>query len=349
MTAYGIILAGGNGERFWPISTTERPKQFVDLFEGKPLIRHAVDRLEGLIPPERILVITAERFVNLTREVLPMIPEENIIGEPCRRDTAAAVAVAVGLVKKLGGADAVGCILTADHIMTPIEAFRATLKDAIEAASRSDAIVTMGIVPTAPETGYGYIQVANAAGDTIGETVFCPVARFVEKPDLKTAESYLASGGYYWNSGMFVWKVATMAEAFVRHAPDIAGLIDAVASEKSTQAVLGETYPTTRAISVDFAVMEKAEKILVARCSFTWNDVGNWLSLPTFFAADQAGNTRLGRTVALETTGSIIVSDDTHPVAVLGLDNVVVVQTTNGTLVCAKDRVQEIKKLIKEL
>ena len=348
MIAYGIILAGGNGERFWPLSTAKRPKQFLDIFDGKPLIRHAVDRLEGLIPPERILVITAERFVKLTQEMLPMVPAANVVGEPCARNTAAAVAVAAGLVRKLGGDDAVGCVLTADHMITPATRFRATLKDAIRAASQTNAIVTLGVVPNAPETGYGYIKI-GAPADVPTGTTFYAVDRFVEKPDVQTARQFLKDGGYYWNAGMFVWTAATMAKAYADFAPDIAEVLDEVAASDNVAATLKKLYPDLRSTSVDFAVMEHVKNVLVAQCNFNWSDVGNWLSLPTFFSRDVSGNTRLGHTALLDTSGSIVVSDAAHPVGVVGLDNVVVVHTANGTLVCAKDRVQDIKKLLREL
>lgn len=324
--AYGIILAGGNGERFWPMSTPDRPKQFVDFFEHKALIRHAADRLEGLIPPERILVITAKRFVRLTRQVLPHIPKGNIVGEPCRRDTAAAVALAVGLVKKLGGADAVGCILTADHLMSPEADFRKTLKRAVETAEATEDIVTIGITPTRPETGYGYID---------------PKAKiFVEKPDLKTAKRYLKSGRYLWNSGMFIWRASTMEAAFAAHAPDFLPLI----KKPSTK-----DYDKLRSISVDFAVMEKVRNLSVIRGDFKWNDVGNWCSLPAILAQDARGNTRLGAVTLADTSDSIVVSNVSKPLMVIGLENVVVVQTSHGTLVCAADKVQDIKKVLKDV
>lgn len=323
MNVYGIILAGGNGERFWPMSTPERPKQFVELFGGKPLLRHAVDRLKGVIPSENILIITAKRFVKLTREVLPMIPEANIIGEPCRRDTAAAVALATGLVKARGGEGAIGCILTADHLMSPVKDFRKTLKAAIKVAREKDDIVTIGIAPTRPDTGYGYIDPESC--------------KFVEKPDLKTAKKYLKSGRYLWNSGMFIWKASVMKAAFAAHAPDFLGLIE----KPSTK-----TYPALRAISVDYAVMEKTRNLSVVRGEFTWNDVGNWLAVPTLFAADEAGNTRLGRTAVIDTKNSIIVSSSSHPIAVMGLENVVVVETPSGTLVCDKNRLKDLKRLV---
>lgn len=348
MNAYGIILAGGDGERFWPMSTFIRPKQFVDIFDGKPLIRHAVDRLKGLIPPERILVITAERLVADTRKALPMVPRANIISEPCRRDTAAAVAVAVGLVKKLGGQNAVGCVLTADHLMKPVSAFRKTLKDAIAVAAKSDAIVTMGIHPTFAATGFGYIEQGKRV-DFGRSTAFYAVKRFVEKPDAKTALQYLKSGKFRWNSGMLIWRAAVMEKAFFDCAADFAMLIPAICQAKRIGPVLKRLYPDLRAISVDFAVMEKLRNILVANGTFKWDDVGSWLSLPNHFARDDAGNTILGRVASLDVAQSIVVSTNARPIAVIGLDNVVVVHTEAGTLVCAKDRVQDIKKLISTL
>lgn len=346
--AYAIILAGGNGERFWPVSTPERPKQFVTLFGGKPLIRHAVDRLAGLIPPERTLVITAQRFVGMTRRALPMIPRENILGEPCRRNTAAAVAVACGLVKRLGGADAVGCVLTADQLMKPEAKFRATLADCIRQAAATDAIVTMGVVPTYPATGFGYIEcgeVQPAAGRA-SKTEFHKAKRFVEKPDAATAAKYVKAETFLWNAGMFIWKVSTMQRAFQVDATDIGLLIDEVAASAHPAATLKKLYPETRAISVDYAVMEKARNILVARSTFAWDDVGSWQAVENHFARTQEGNTLLGKTTALDTRQSVVVTDEDHLVAVLGLDNVVVVHTPKATLVCAKDRVQDIRRLL---
>lgn len=343
-STYAIILAGGNGERFWPLSTPERPKQFLTLFGGKALIRHAVDRLEGLIPNERVFVITGRRFAALTRKALPMIPAENIIGEPCRRDTAAAVAVACGLVKRHGGPKAVGCILTADQLMNPETKFRTTLKTAITAARRNDAIVTLGIEPTYPATGFGYIE----GGEPLSKDVL-KVLRFVEKPDRATAEEYLKSGKFLWNAGMFIWRAETMEAAFKLSAPDIAEAIDAVASARSVPAVLKRLYSDIRKISVDYAVMEKAKNILVTRCRFKWNDVGSWSALDDEFKADKEGNIRLGRTAVHDVTDSIVVSDEGHLVAALGVRNLVIVHTPKATLVCSKDRAQDIKQLLASL
>lgn len=340
--AYAIILAGGNGERFWPVSTPERPKQFVSLFGNKALIRHAVDRLEGLIPPSRTIVITSQRFINLTRKTLPMIPTANIIGEPSRRGTAAAVAVACGLVKRLGGESAVGCILTADHLMKPVEKFRQTLKDAVQAAKGNEAIVTLGIKPTYAATGFGYIE----CGDKLKGKVL-HVKRFVEKPDAKTAEAFLKSGKFLWNAGMFIWRASVMEAEFRKCAPDIARVIGLVAEAKIVTSALKKCYATVRDISIDYAVMEKAKSILVVKCDFEWDDVGSWSGLKNQFPADKAGNVVIGPNAMIDVKSSVVVTEKDHLIAALGVKDVVIVHTHNATLVCAKDRVQELKKLLK--
>ena len=343
---YAIILAGGNGERLWPLSTPERPKQFVSLFGGKPLIRHAADRLNGVIPPERIFVITANRLVGMTRKALAHIPRQNIIGEPCRRDTAAAVAVACGLVKKVGGEKAVGCILTADQLMTPVGAFRRVLKDAVKAAYKSSSIVTMGIVPDYPATGYGYIE----CGKTISfktRTSFRQVKRFVEKPNEKTAKAYLRKGGFCWNSGMFIWRADSLSKAFMMASSDIGSLIDKVAKAKNVASLLKREYSSVRAISFDYAVMEKIDDIIVAESSFKWDDVGSWVSVGNHYPSDDKRNVCIGRTLLHEVSNSRVVGSNAHVTALIGVNDIVVVHTGGATLVCAKDRVQDIKKLFR--
>lgn len=346
--AFAIIMAGGNGERFWPVSTAARPKQFVSIFGGKPLIAHAIERLRGLIPLERTFVITAERFVAMTQEALPTLPKGNIIAEPCRRDTAAAVATAVGLVKKNGGDDAIGCVLTADQLIEPAEKFRTTLADAINVAAEHDSIITLGIVPDKPATGFGYIEHA-AELEIECATKFCAVKRFVEKPNAATAAKYIATGRFSWNAGMFIWRAAVMEHAFALNAPDFVSLIATVAATDDITTTLRTAYPPLRAISVDYAVMEHAKNIIVAQCDFRWDDVGSWLALANHFSRDDEGNTCLGNTALLDTAGSVIVAEDGHLTTVVGMRDVVVVHTANATLVCAKDRVQDVKKLVQQL
>ena len=346
--AYAIIMAGGNGERFWPLSTAAKPKQFLDLFGGKPLIRHAVDRLEGLIPPERIFVITADRFVDLTRAALPMLPTENILGEPCRRDTAAAVATACGLVLQKGGPKAVGCILTADQLITPVPAFQRTLADSIAVAAASDAIVTMGIIPTRADTGFGYIECGTPYQGQETATVFRQVRRFVEKPNKQKAEEYLSQGGFLWNARMFIWKAETMRKAYYASASDIAALIDAIAAAPEIKSEINRLYPFVRAISVDFAVMEHAKNILVAESRFTWDDVGSWTAVEHHFPQDGDNNTVVGEAALQNAASNVIVNTaaDGHTLAVAGLTDVVVVHTPHATLVCSKAELPQLKQLV---
>ena len=342
---YAVILAGGGGDRLWPVSTPESPKQFLDLFGDKPLIRHSVDRLKGFVPPERTLIVTSAALVGKTRKVLPTIPKENIIGEPMRRDTAAAMAVACGLVKRLGGPDAVACVLAADQLMSPDTKVRRVLKQAAKVASEVEAIVTLGIVPTYPATGFGYIESGSPLAFK-GLTRFNQVKRFVEKPDEKTARRYLKNCAFRWNAGMFIWKTSVLEAAFKKHAADIASLIDEVAAAKNVEVLLKRRYEAVRKISFDFAVMEKLGNIVVAECDFKWDDVGSWQSLANHLTHDSADNVLQGEISLLDSSGIIAVNKGNHRLALLGLKDVVVVHTPQATLVCARDRVQEIKKLL---
>ncbi len=345
---YAVILSGGSGERFWPLSTPDRPKQFLSVFGGKSLIRQAVDRLRGLVPTEHILVVTAASLVKATHQELPELPRSNVISEPCRRDTAAAVATACGVVERLGGADAVAAILTADHLMRDVPAFRRLLADAARAAASTDDIVTMGVAPDYPATGFGYIQV----GDPVPlrtKTVFHRAVRFVEKPDAKTAAKYLATGKYAWNAGMFVWKVSTMKAALLAGAPALAILEAAVADKKNrVPAVLETLYPQLPRISIDYAVMEKAKNILVSRAAFGWDDVGTWSAADRHLATDARRNVAKGNVALLDVTDSVAISEGPH-VAVLGVNDLVVVATKDSVLVAAKGRVQDLKKLLAKM
>ena len=345
---YAVILSGGSGERFWPLSTPDRPKQFLSVFGGKSLIRQAVDRLRGLVPTEHILVVTAASLVKATHQELPELPRSNVIAEPCRRDTAAAVATACGVVERLGGADAVAAILTADHLMRDVPAFRRLLADAARAAAATDDIVTMGVAPDYPATGFGYIQV----GDPVPlrtKNVFHRAVRFVEKPDAKTAAKYLATGKYAWNAGMFVWKVSTMKAALLAGAPALAILEAAVADKKNrVPAVLETLYPQLPRISIDYAVMEKAKNILVSRAAFGWDDVGTWSAADRHLATDARRNVAKGNVALLDVTDSVAISEGPH-VAVLGVNDIVVVATKDSVLVAAKGRVQDLKKLLAKM
>ena len=347
---YAVILSGGSGERFWPLSTPERPKQFLTVFGGRSLLRQAVDRLKGLVPPAQVIVVTAESLVKATRAELPELPRANIVAEPCRRDTAAAIATACGVVEGRGGADAVAAVLTADQVMRDVPAFRRVLADAARAAAKTNDIVTMGVVPDYPATGFGYIHVGKplALGT---KTVFSRAVRFVEKPDAKTARRYLASGRYVWNAGMFVWRVATMKAALLKGAPALAILEASVASARSARGVrevMATYYPQLPKISIDYAVMEKAENILVSGGAFGWDDVGTWTSADKHLATDARRNVAKGEVALLDVADSIVLSTGPQ-IAALGVKGVVVVATKDSVLVADKARVQDLKKLLAKL
>lgn len=342
-------MAGGSGERFWPLSTSGRPKQFVSIFGGKPLIRHAVDRLDGLVDPERILIVTAEALVAPSREACPSVPPENVIGEPMRRDTAAACALALGLVKARDP-EGVAAILTADQLMSDVASFRSILADSFSVAAKTDAIVTIGVVPTYPATGFGYIEGGDDCGFGLS-TSMRRARRFVEKPDEATARSYVESGHFRWNAGMFIWGVSTMEKAFSDHCPGLLPLIEAAATASSHDELstrLAAIYPKLERISLDYAVMEKCRNIIMAEGDFGWDDVGSWPSIVAHFPHDGGGNVTLGEVTALDSGGSIVVNTaEGRMLAILGCDDMVVVQTPSATLVCPKDRAQDLKRLVK--
>ncbi len=349
MSDYAVILAGGKGERFWPLSTTRRPKQFLSLVGDRSLLAQAVDRLHGLIPPERVFVITNQDLVAAAIEAAPDLPPANIIGEPVGRDTAAAVALGAALVKARDP-QAAFAVLTADHVMGDLDCFRATLRESLALARRQDVLITIGIPPTEPSTAYGYIETGAALGEH-GGVPFLKAKRFVEKPPLDQARAYVEAGTYCWNSGMFIWSVAAVERAFAAHRPALAGLLNRLAdADRHGQlvAALATEYPALEKISIDYALMEKASNIVMARGLFRWDDVGSWTALENHFPKDAAGNVVVGDAHVLGGAGNIVYSRG-QLTAVIGLDNVIVVQAAGVTLVCAKDRAQDIKKLLEQV
>ncbi len=347
--AYAVILAGGRGERFWPLSTAARPKQFLTLFGGKTLLSQAVERLAGLMPPERILVITSRDLVPVTRAAAPKLPPQNVIGEPMGRDTAAACALACGLVAHRDPQGGVACILTADQLMTDAATFRQILADSVAIAAARETIVTIGIQPTYPSTGFGYIE-AGEALDTGSVTRFERARRFVEKPNAEVAARYVADGKHYWNAGMFIWRAAFMRQAIQQHAPHLLELCDKAATTPPAKldALLDALYPPLPKISVDFAIMEKMSDIVVARGAFGWDDVGTWAAVGNHILANAAQNVVVGDCEAIDATDNVVISEG-RLTALLGVKNVVVVHAGNVTLVCDRDRVQDLKKLVQQV
>lgn len=351
---FAVILAGGRGERFWPIGRASRPKQFVDLFGSKPLIRHAVDRLRGLVPPSRILVVTSRDLVDATREALPQLPPDQILGEPVGRDTAAACALASAWVAWRGRPGDTLCILTADHLIADTAEFRRVLADASAICAARDVMGLIGINPTRPATGYGYVELGSpfsAAGLPKG---FRRVARFVEKPNLGTAATYVASGRFVWNSGMFVWRAETFAAALRKFRPALAQAVECeIAPCFGTPALdgaLDRVYPALEKISVDYAIMEKAPNLVAVRGDFGWDDVGAWPSAGAHLPHDSSGNAVCGLVEALAAKDNVFVNTQSgHVLAAMGVEGIVAIHTPDATLVCSREAADGLKALVRSL
>ncbi len=357
---YVIIMAGGRGERFWPVSREATPKQLITLIGGRSFLQQAVDRVLPLVPLENILIITNAVQAPTVRKQLPKLPKENVIAEPVGRDTCAAVALGAAVVGARS-TTAVMAVLPADHVIPEAKKFQQVLADAFDVASRGQVIVTIGIHPATPETGYGYIQSGNRlpapAGVKPYKTAFFKAERFVEKPDLATAERYLAEGNYRWNAGMFVWSFVTISNSLEKHQPEMDAACHRwfAAAAKSPAAlakVLAKEYPAIRKISIDFALMEKAQNVVVADGAFAWDDLGAWPALARHVKQDAEGNAAVADFVHVDSARNIVYDARTKgrtPVTLVGVKDSIIVLTDDATLVAAKGEAQKIKELVKKL
>lgn len=342
---HAVIMAGGVGVRLWPLSRKRRPKQILRLFGGTSLLRQSFERVAAMLKPEQIHVITSQAHLPIVAKELPELPAGNLIGEPVGRDTANAVGLASAVLAQKDP-DAVIGIFTADHIITPMDRFCAAVELAFAAAENDkDALVTMGIRPTRPDTNYGYVW----RGDRVREGVFA-VRKFTEKPTVAKAMKYLAGGEYYWNSGMFTWRAATILNQLEKHMPATHQAVREIAQAWSTDEraqKLGSLYPDLMKISIDFAVLEKADKVLVVEMDCHWVDVGSWPALETVVQADGDGNVSTGnRVIHLGSRGTIVVSEEKHLIATVGVDDLVIVHSPDATLICKKRDAGSIKELV---
>jgi mannose-1-phosphate guanylyltransferase len=347
---YALILAGGSGERFWPLSRRSRPKQLLRLVSKKALLEDTVARLEGWIPRERILVLTNVEQEKSVREMLKDFPEENIVAEPAKRDTAAAIALGVGWVA-LRDHFATMIVLPADHVIGNRDAYRETMEVAARAAQETGSLVAIGIKPTWACPGFGYIEQ--------GEPVQLPngskspaihrVVRFREKPNVDLAESFLRKGNFRWNAGMFVWSVPTVLSEFNRHAPQLADFISQLRSQKKFEAALQASFSKLPRVSFDYAIMEKADRVLVVEASFDWDDVGSWSAVAKYFPADEHANAASGAVTAVDSTNNIVFDQTGTTIALLGVHNLIVVRTGDALLVCHRHQAERIKDLIGKL
>ena len=346
---YALILAGGSGERFWPLSRRNRPKQLLRLVSERTLLEETVARLEGFVPTERILILTNIEQEKGVRDLLEGFPKQNIIAEPAKRDTAAAVALGAGWVAARDHS-ATMLALPADHVIADRAAFQETMKTAAAAAEETGALVTIGIKPTWACPGFGYIEQGEPVrlhGD--GKIAVHRVVRFREKPNVDLAESFLRKGNFRWNAGMFVWSVPTVLSEFNRHAPELADFISQVRSPKDLDKILHERFAKLPRISFDYAIMEKTEHVLVVEASFDWDDVGSWQAVAHYFKKDEHGNAANGALTAFDSSDNIIFNDGETTIALLGVHNLIVVRTGDAILICHRHQAEKIKNLVGKL
>jgi mannose-1-phosphate guanylyltransferase len=344
-----LILAGGSGTRFWPLSRESEPKQFLPLLGGRSLLAETVARIRPVVPADRILIVTGNAFVQRARREVPGVPSEHVIGEPAGRNTGPCIALAAARARAAWGGDEVMVVLPADHAIGAPERFLGALRAGEAYCRGADALLTLGIRPTRPETGYGYLEIGEKSAEVQGHAVH-RVGRFVEKPDRQAAETYAHSGRHLWNSGMFLWRVEVIEQALVAHVPDAGPALDALreASDAELPSVLDETYPRLPALSIDYAVMEKARNVAAMPVDFPWSDVGSWTALGELLPRDEAGNSVRGSHVGIDTEGCVIHAGD-RVVATIGLEDLVVVATDRAVLVCPRDRAQEVREIVRLL
>ena len=340
-------MAGGVGSRFWPMSTAEKPKQFIDVLGvGKTLIQLTVERFGDLVAPENIWVVTNKKYAPIVEEQLPNIPKTNILCEPCRRNTAPCIAYVSWRIKS-NDPKANIVVTPSDHIVMDTAEFQRVIKECMRFTSETDAIVTLGMKPNRPETGYGYIQ-ADLSTSSLRNKEIYRVDSFREKPDLKTAEEYIKKNYYFWNAGIFIWNINTIVNAFRIYQPTMAKIFESMLADYGTekeQALIDERFPECENISVDYAIMEKAEEIFVCPADFGWSDLGTWGSLHGQSKKDLYGNATIGQNNNLiESHNCIVHTTQEKKVVIQGLDGYIVAEKDNTLLICKLSEEQRIKQ-----
>jgi len=353
-----IIMAGGRGERFWPVSREKTPKQLIKLIGDRSFLQQAVDRCLPVVPLKNILIITNAAQVAEVRKQLPKLPKENVVAEPVGRDTCAAVTLGAAIVGARS-VNAVMAVLPADHVIPEAKKFQQVLADAFDLASRGQVIVTIGIKPTEPATGYGYIRTGTELPPPSGvkkyRTTFFKAEQFVEKPNYETALNYLTSGQYRWNAGMFVWSFVTITNALEKHQPEMNAACHRwfeAAVKKKLDRVLAKEYPDIKKVSVDYAIMEHAQNVVVADGAFDWDDLGAWPALARHLKADAEGNCAVGEFIHVDGARNIIYDarskDRRTPIGCAGLRDSILVLTDDAVLLAHKSQAQKIKELVKK-
>lgn len=342
---HALIMAGGAGTRFWPASRANLPKQLLALASQRTMIRDTYERIRGLVLPAQTLVVTNKTLVDSIAEQLPELSRRAILGEPCKRDTAACVGLAAGIVVR-NDPQATMLVMPADHVIRPVDQFQASVRRAAELIQQdASRIVTFGIQPTYAAETFGYMQ----RGEKLADDRIFRVRMFREKPDTATAKHYLTSGEFYWNSGIFVWRAATIWEALQRFEPDMFQHLSTILSAYGTPEfarVFQQSFEKIRGKSIDYAVMERYENVSVIEAPFEWDDVGNWRSLTRLRGVDEEGNTVVGRHLGVNSSGCIVRTDDKHLIVTLGLDDCIVVHTPDATLVARKQDEESVRKVV---
>jgi mannose-1-phosphate guanylyltransferase len=349
---HAIVMAGGSGTRFWPASRAALPKQLLPLAGDHTLLEDTAARLDGLVPAERILVVTSARLLDAARRQLPQVPESGLVGEPCKRDTAPCIGLAALLVSR-HDPDATMAVMPSDHVIRPSEAFEAAIRQAATiVAAEPGRLVTFGVRPTYPAEGFGYIQQGEPLAVGPGDAPAHAVARFREKPPASVAREYLAAGTYLWNAGIFVWKAATILAALRERQPEMLGHLETIAAAWDTprrDAVFAEEFAAIKGISIDYAVLEHATDVAVIEAPFTWDDLGGWSAVARQRGADEQGNTIVGRHLGIDSTGTIVHAGNGHLVVTMGLANMLVVHTPDATLVAERTHEEAVRKVVAEL
>lgn len=346
MKKYGIILAGGGGTRFWPLSRKDLPKQFLNLTGSDLMVNETVDRLAEFVNKEDIFVVTSESQTPLMLEATKdRVRPDHILSEPAARNTSACIGyAAMEIIKKHG--DGIMCILPSDHYIKETEAYSEVMRRAIGVAEKTGRLVTIGVKPSFASTGYGYIQYKKGKSKD-----YYDVVDFVEKPDIRTAKAYVRSGNFLWNSGMFVWKASTILAYFKKLLPDVYAKLSEIGKAMNTpeeRRTLHEVYPTIPKISIDYGIMERADHVVVLMGEFGWNDVGSWDALQALYEPDEDGNIIYGEQVHIDTRNCISYAKS-KLIAALGVEDLIIVEADDAILVCHKDKAQEVKNLVEQL
>jgi len=348
---HAVIMAGGSGTRFWPRSRRSRPKQLIEIVGKGTMIQQTVERLQAAVPAESILIITNGAQAGAMREQLPALAPEQIVAEPCGRDTAACIGLAAFIIRQTDP-DGVMGVFSADHVISPAEELARCIKEAAEVAREHGVLVAFGIKPRGPSELYGYIHRGEAVANRGGALPAFKVAEFREKPDHSQAEEFVSSGEYYWNSGNFMWRVSAILDAIRTYLPELHRGLERIASALGTAAedeAMAREYPKLPQISIDYGVMEKAPNAIVIEAPFEWDDVGSWNSVARHYPADEHGNVTLAPHAGVDTSDCILAGADGHLLATVGVRNLIVVHTDDATLVCDRNRASEVKTLVELL